>query len=84
MCQTLPGSDFCGPNSLLKKGSDPLETLLKHREFETSERVSPLFQQAAKLCWPTFVWPAIAGLGHPRILSINPGKPKDGTTARRG
>ncbi len=42
-----------GPNSLLKKGSDPLETPQKRDEFKGSERVRPLFQQAAK----TSVWP---------------------------
>ncbi|TWU60804.1 3-oxoacyl-[acyl-carrier-protein] synthase 3 [Rubripirellula tenax] len=36
-----------GPTSMLKKGAEPLGTLLKHCELETSERVSPLFQQAA-------------------------------------
>ena len=35
-------------SSLLKKGSDPLETLLIHGKKRRSERVRPLFQQAVR------------------------------------
>ena len=35
-----------GP-TVLKKGSDPLETVLKHLKGKRPERVRPLFQQAA-------------------------------------
>ena len=45
-----PGETFDGtvidrqyPSSLLKTGSDPLETVLKHLKNKRSERVSPPF-----------------------------------------
>ncbi len=37
---------FSEPNSLLKKGSDPLETSLGQEKIERSERGRSLFQQA--------------------------------------
>ncbi len=37
------------PNSLLKKGADPLEASLGQEKIDRSERVRPLFQQADKI-----------------------------------
>ena len=37
-------------NSLLKKGTGPLETSLRHQEIERSDSDNPLFQQTLKLC----------------------------------